>query len=190
MVVIVKAVVAMLIAVVLLVIITTPILGKSVHHDWKGTYAFIRIIFQMALDTSHWTWINHFFIWGSIIFYFLFTFTTYSALFYNLLPSQFPDVGAAVNTFGTGNFWAALFLTAAVSLLPVIGFRWTASKLYPTLSDLIRRGAWKKRRSRPPVVWYLHHNYLGSEYKPRFGFVFRPLFCSVHWKGDMRNLVC
>ena len=152
-VVIVNTVVAMVIAVVLLVIITTrSILDKSVHHDWQGTYAFIPIFFQMALDTSHWTWINHFFIWGSIIFYFLFTFTTYSTPLYNLLPSQFPDVGAAVNTFGTGNFWAALFLTAAVSLLPVIGFRWTASKLYPTLSDLIRRGAWKKRRSRPPVV--------------------------------------
>ena len=27
-------------------------------------------IFQIALDTSYWTWLNHLAIWGSLIFYF------------------------------------------------------------------------------------------------------------------------
>ena len=29
---------------------------------------------QLALDTRHWTWINHFVIWGSLCFYVFFSF--------------------------------------------------------------------------------------------------------------------
>lgn len=30
-------------------------------------------LFQLALDTHHWTWINHFVIWGSLLFYVIFS---------------------------------------------------------------------------------------------------------------------
>ncbi len=100
----------------------------------------------MALDTQHWTWINHFFIWGSIVFYFLFSFTMYSPEIYNLAVGGVTFVGMAVNVFGSGLFWLTMMLTSSVCLLPVVGFRWLSSKLNPTLSDLIRKGVWKERR--------------------------------------------
>ena len=30
-------------------------------------------LFQLALDTHYWTWINHFVIWGSLLFYVVFS---------------------------------------------------------------------------------------------------------------------
>lgn len=30
-------------------------------------------VFQLALDTHYWTWINHFVIWGSLLFYVVFS---------------------------------------------------------------------------------------------------------------------
>jgi len=118
-----------------------------------GGVLVIIVNIQMALDTSHWTWINHFFIWGSIVFYFIYTFVLYSAPLFNFLPSTFPAVGAAVNTFGNGGFWAALFVTCVVCIVPVVAFRWCQQKLYPTLSDLIRRGMWKEKRSRSSLLF-------------------------------------
>ena len=102
----------------------------------------------MALDTSHWTWINHFFIWGSIVFYVIFTFAIYSTALFNISPANVPSVGAAMNTFGSGAFWASLFLTVVLCIFPVIGYRWTIQKMYPTMADKIRKGVWKARRSK------------------------------------------
>eukprot|EP00794_Sanderia_malayensis_P010085 gene10085-11115_t len=106
----------------------------------------ITVNLQMALDTLHWTWINHFFIWGSIVFYFLFSFTIYSPEIYDLAVGGVGFVGMAVNVFGSGLFWATIILTSSVCLLPIVGFRWVNSKVNPTLSDFIRKGDWKERR--------------------------------------------
>lgn len=35
-----------------------------------GLHVFVA---QLALDTHHWTWINHFVIWGSLLFYVIFS---------------------------------------------------------------------------------------------------------------------
>lgn len=113
-----------------------------------GAILVIVVNLQMALDTLHWTWINHFFTWGSIIFYFLYAFLLYSTTIYNMSPSTFPDVGAAVNTFSSGLFWASLVVTSVTCLWPVVGYRWTMQKRYPTLADQIRKGVWKEKRSK------------------------------------------
>ena len=102
----------------------------------------------MALDTQHWIWLNHFFQWGSIVFYVMFEFTIYSETLFNAMPSFFPTVSAAVNTFGDNTFWASFFVTSVVCLLPVIGWRWSIQKMYPTLADKIRKGEWKAKRSK------------------------------------------
>lgn len=107
---------------------------------------------QMALDTSHWTWMNHLCIWGSVVVYFMYTFTLYSSTFYNLSPATFAAAEAARNTFGSGAFWATLFLVIAICLLPVIGYRWVQQKLFPTLVDQIRKGVWKQKRTRDSSV--------------------------------------
>lgn len=102
----------------------------------------------MALDTSHWVWLNHFFIWGSLIFYVIFEFTIYSEALFNIMSSYFPTVSAAVNTFSDNTFWASFFVTTVVCTLPVVGWRWYVQKRYPTLADKIRKGVWKSKRTK------------------------------------------
>ncbi|XP_065059907.1 phospholipid-transporting ATPase ID-like isoform X2 [Rhopilema esculentum] len=102
---------------------------------------------QISLDTQYWTWMNHFVIWGSIIFYFMFSFTLYSPEFYSLAIGGVGYVGMAVNVFGSGIFWLTLILTAVVCILPVVGYRWLRMKIRPTLAERIRKGEWKQRRT-------------------------------------------
>ena len=108
---------------------------------------YFSCILQISLDTQYWTWINHFVIWGSIAFYFMFSFTLYSPSFYSLAVGGVGYVGMAVNVFGSGIFWLTIVLTATVCLLPVVGYRWLTMKFQPTLSDRIRKGEWKQRRT-------------------------------------------
>ena len=86
-------------------------------------------------------------IWGSIAFYFMFSFTLYSPAFYSLAVGGVGYVGMAINVFSSGIFWLTIVITAAVCLLPIVGYRWMKMKLRPTLSDLIRKGEWKERRT-------------------------------------------
>eukprot|EP00112_Aurelia_sp_Birch-Aquarium-sp1_P008224 Seg1901.2 transcript_id=Seg1901.2/GoldUCD/mRNA.D3Y31 product="Phospholipid-transporting ATPase ID" protein_id=Seg1901.2/GoldUCD/D3Y31 len=106
----------------------------------------VTVNLQISLDTQYWTWINHFFIWGSIIFYFMFSFTLYSPAFFSLAPASIGYVGMAINVFGSGIFWLTIVITASVCLLPVVGYRWITQKFNPTLADLVRKGVWKERR--------------------------------------------
>lgn len=57
----------------------------------KGIYT--ALLFQIGLDTSYWTVVNQFFIWGSLSVYFAITFTMYSDGMYLILPASFPFVG-------------------------------------------------------------------------------------------------
>lgn len=84
------------------------------------------------MDTSYWTGFNHFVIWGSILFYFGFTFVFYSELF------DYTYLGTAVNVMGTANFWFTLFLTITILLLPVVAARFYQIDTQPTLTEKVR----------------------------------------------------
>lgn len=51
---------------------------------------------QIALDTSYWTCINYFFIWGSIAVYFGTLFALHSGAIFQLFPKYFPFVGESL----------------------------------------------------------------------------------------------
>jgi len=91
-----------------------------------------RVLAQCALDTSYWTGFNHFVIWGSILFYFGFTFAFYSELF------DYTYLGTAVNVMGTATFWLTVVLTVTILLVPVAASRFYRSMTRPTLADRIR----------------------------------------------------
>jgi len=84
------------------------------------------------LDTSYWTGFNHFVIWGSILFYFGFTFAFYSELF------DYTYLGTAVNVMGTATFWFTVVLAVTVLLVPVAASRFYRSMTRPMLADRIR----------------------------------------------------
>lgn len=46
---------------------------------------YIFCLFQLALDTHHWTWINHFVIWGSLLFYVIFSLLWGGIIWYDIL---------------------------------------------------------------------------------------------------------
>lgn len=46
---------------------------------------YLFCLFQLALDTHHWTWINHFVIWGSLLFYVIFSLLWGGIIWYNPL---------------------------------------------------------------------------------------------------------
>uniref|UniRef100_A0A803Y5V6 Phospholipid-transporting ATPase n=1 Tax=Meleagris gallopavo TaxID=9103 RepID=A0A803Y5V6_MELGA len=103
------------------------------------TCLLIVVSVQIGLDTSYWTVVNQFFIWGSLSVYFAITFTMYSDGMYLILPASFPFVGTARNTLSQPNVWLAIFLSIALCVLPVVGFRFLKALLRPTASDKVRR---------------------------------------------------
>uniref|UniRef100_A0A803YGE6 Phospholipid-transporting ATPase n=1 Tax=Meleagris gallopavo TaxID=9103 RepID=A0A803YGE6_MELGA len=114
------------------------------------TCLLIVVSVQIGLDTSYWTVVNQFFIWGSLSVYFAITFTMYSDGMYLILPASFPFVGTARNTLSQPNVWLAIFLSIALCVLPVVGFRFLKALLRPTASDKVRRNFKAKKRPPPP----------------------------------------
>lgn len=48
---------------------------------------------QIGLDTSYWTAVNLFFVWGSVLMYFAILFAMHSDGLFSIFPSQFPYIG-------------------------------------------------------------------------------------------------
>ncbi|XP_067850474.1 probable phospholipid-transporting ATPase IM [Heptranchias perlo] len=117
--------------------------GKTVS-DYQSfaliaqTCLLVAVTVQIALDTSYWTAINHFFIWGSLAVYFAITFTMYSNGMYLMFPTSFPFIGTARNALNQPHVWLTIFLTAAMCVLPVVILRFLSVELRPTFSDKLR----------------------------------------------------
>lgn len=69
----------------------------SYHQIINVTISVLIVNIQVALDTSYWTAINHFFIWASILFYFAANFSMFSNGWYTAFGSftvkSFPFIG-------------------------------------------------------------------------------------------------
>uniref|UniRef100_UPI00398EFEB6 phospholipid-transporting ATPase ID isoform X2 n=1 Tax=Pristiophorus japonicus TaxID=55135 RepID=UPI00398EFEB6 len=117
--------------------------GKTVS-DYQSfaliaqTCLLVAVTLQIALDTTHWTAINHFFAWGSLAVYFAITFTMYSNGMYLMFPTSFPFIGTARNALNQPHVWLTIFLTATMCVLPVVIMRYLNAELRPTFSDKLR----------------------------------------------------
>ncbi|NXG50864.1 AT8B1 ATPase, partial [Psilopogon haemacephalus] len=94
---------------------------------------------QIGLDTSYWTFVNAFSVFGSIALYFGITFDFHSAGIHLLFPSGFQFTGAAPNALRQPYLWLTMILAVAVCLLPVLALRFLCTTLWPLDSDTIRR---------------------------------------------------
>uniref|UniRef100_A0A8V5HCR5 Phospholipid-transporting ATPase n=1 Tax=Melopsittacus undulatus TaxID=13146 RepID=A0A8V5HCR5_MELUD len=103
------------------------------------TCLLIVVSVQICLDTSYWTVVNQFFIWGSLSVYFAITFTMYSDGDCYSFDSAFCFSGTARNTLSQPNVWLAIFLSITLCVLPVVGFRFLKTQLRPTPSDKVRK---------------------------------------------------
>ncbi|KAM6034472.1 phospholipid-transporting ATPase ID-like isoform 1-T2 [Chlamydotis macqueenii] len=113
------------------------------------TCLLIVVSVQIGLDTSYWTVVNQFFIWGSLSVYFAITFTMYSDGMYLIFTASFPFVGTARNTLSQPSVWLAIFLSITLCVLPVVGFRFLKAQLKPTPSDKVLLKI-KEAKKRPP----------------------------------------
>ncbi|XP_060708204.1 phospholipid-transporting ATPase IC [Hemiscyllium ocellatum] len=115
----------------------------------------ITVNFQIALDTSYWTFVNAFSVFGSIVLYFAIMFDLHSAGIHILFPSVFTFTGAAPNALRQPYLWLTIILTVAVSLLPVVAVRFLIQVVNPTETDKIQMNRKKyeielrPKRSRP-----------------------------------------
>ncbi|XP_008941220.1 PREDICTED: phospholipid-transporting ATPase IC, partial [Merops nubicus] len=91
--------------------------------------------FQIGLDTSYWTFVNAFSVFGSIALYFGITFDFHSAGIHILFPSGFQFTGTAPNALRQPYLWLTMALSVAVCLLPVVALRFLALTIWPTESD-------------------------------------------------------
>lgn len=96
--------------------------------------------------TQYWTWINHFFTWGSILFYFIFYFVFYSEFVFSYFP-QMHYFGVQYQVFGNPAFWLYLALVTIVTLLPSIATNFVRAEVSPRYSDAVRR----KEQNREPT---------------------------------------
>ncbi|XP_013916448.1 PREDICTED: probable phospholipid-transporting ATPase IH [Thamnophis sirtalis] len=110
--------------------------------NWTfGTLVFTVLVFtvtlKLALDTHYWTWINHFVIWGSLLFYIVFSllwggiiwpFLNYQRMYYVFLQM-----------LSTGPAWLGIIMLIIVSLLPDVLKKLLCQQIWPTATERIQK---------------------------------------------------
>ncbi|XP_067874052.1 phospholipid-transporting ATPase ID isoform X2 [Heterodontus francisci] len=114
-----------------------------------ATSLVIVVSVQIGLDTSYWTAVNHFFIWGSMTVYFSILFAMHSNGLFAIFPSQFPFVGNARNSLTHLTVWLVIIVTTVLCIMPVLAFRFLMVDLKPTLSDKVRYMQHVRRKQKP-----------------------------------------
>lgn len=115
----------------------------------------ITVNFQIGLDTSYWTFVNAFSIFGSIALYFGIMFDFHSAGIHVLFPSAFQFTGTASNALRQPYIWLTIILTVAVCLLPVVAIRFLSMTIWPSESDKIQK---HRKRLKAEEQWKRRQN--------------------------------
>ncbi|CAK7335867.1 unnamed protein product [Dovyalis caffra] len=90
---------------------------------------------QIALVITHFTWIQHLFIWGSILLWYIF------ALAYGALPPYFSQRGFSIITESIGSspmYWIATLLVVVAALLPYFAHTAIQRLFYPMDDHIIQ----------------------------------------------------
>ncbi|XP_053166189.1 phospholipid-transporting ATPase IH isoform X2 [Hemicordylus capensis] len=117
---------------------TTVTSNGQMFGNWTfGTLVFTVLVFtvtlKLALDTHNWTWINHFVIWGSLLFYVVFSllwggiiwpFLNYQRMYYVFMQM-----------LSSGPAWLGIVMLITVSLLPDVLKKVLCRQLWPTATE-------------------------------------------------------
>uniref|UniRef100_A0A665UWF6 Phospholipid-transporting ATPase n=1 Tax=Echeneis naucrates TaxID=173247 RepID=A0A665UWF6_ECHNA len=123
---------------------TTFTSNGQMFGNWTfGTLVFTVLVFtvtfKLALDTHYWTWINHFVIWGSLIFFVVFSllwggiiwpFLNYQRMYYVFMQM-----------LSSGPAWLSIILLITAGLLPDVVKKVIWRALWPTTTERIQVGA-------------------------------------------------
>uniref|UniRef100_A0A8C4M4V0 Phospholipid-transporting ATPase n=1 Tax=Equus asinus asinus TaxID=83772 RepID=A0A8C4M4V0_EQUAS len=108
------------------------------------------VTMQIALETTYWTMISHFFIWGSLGFYFCVLFFLYSDGLCLMFPNVFQFLGVARNILKLPQLWLSLVLSVVLCMLPVIGYQFLKPLFWPV--SVIDRIHHCMRHPLPPPI--------------------------------------
>ncbi|XP_014652933.1 PREDICTED: phospholipid-transporting ATPase FetA-like [Ceratotherium simum simum] len=95
------------------------------------------VTMQIALETTYWTMISHFFTWGSLGFYFCILVFLYSDGLCLMYPNVFQFLGVARNTLNLPQLWLSLVLSVVLCMLPVIGYQFLKPLFWPVSVDKV-----------------------------------------------------
>lgn len=114
--------------------------GHVVDFEILGVMMYTCVVWvvniQMALSINYFTWIQHFFIWGSIFFWYVFL------LVYGYIS---PDISTtAYKVFveacaPSGLYWLVTLFVVVCVLLPYFTYRAFQSRFLPLYHDIIQR---------------------------------------------------
>ncbi|XP_061841115.1 phospholipid-transporting ATPase IH isoform X3 [Nerophis lumbriciformis] len=114
---------------------------QMMFGNWTfGTLVFTVLVFtvtfKLALDTHYWTWINHFVIWGSLIFFVVFSllwggiiwpFLNYQRMYYVFMQM-----------LSSGPAWLSIVLLISAGLLPDVLKKVIWRAMWPTTTERIQ----------------------------------------------------
>ncbi|KAM6945440.1 phospholipid-transporting ATPase IH-like [Aplochiton taeniatus] len=120
---------------------TTFTSNGQMFGNWTfGTLVFTMLVFtvtlKLALDTHYWTWINHFVIWGSLLFFVIFSllwggiiwpFLNYQRMYYVFMQM-----------LSSGPAWLSIILLVVAGLLPDVVKKVLCRALWPTTTERIQ----------------------------------------------------
>uniref|UniRef100_A0A3P8YVM2 Phospholipid-transporting ATPase n=1 Tax=Esox lucius TaxID=8010 RepID=A0A3P8YVM2_ESOLU len=139
---------------------TTFTSNGQMFGNWTfGTLIFTVLVFtvtlKLALDTHLWTWINHFVIWGSLLFYVIFSllwggiiwpFLNYQRMYYVFMQM-----------LSSGPAWLGIILLITLSLLPDVVKKVLCRTMCPTATERAQVGPLSQCSART-VRLGLHYN--------------------------------
>ncbi|XP_073142453.1 probable phospholipid-transporting ATPase 8 [Henckelia pumila] len=114
--------------------------GSVVDFEVLGVLMYTCVVWtvncQMALSINYFTWIQHFFIWGSIAFWYIFL-VIYGSLSPVVSTTAFRVLveACAPSPF----YWLATLLVVVSTLLPYILYRTLQTEFNPMIHDRIQR---------------------------------------------------
>ncbi|MGH0183874.1 UNVERIFIED_CONTAM: hypothetical protein FKN15_013239 [Acipenser sinensis] len=112
--------------------------APSDYQSFAVTTASSLIII-ISLNTSYWTFLNAFSVFGSIAIYFGIMFDIHSAGIHVIFPSYFTFTGAAPNALRQPYLWLTIILTVGISLMPVIAVHFLYKTIWPSEGDKVQR---------------------------------------------------
>ncbi|KAL0352712.1 UNVERIFIED_CONTAM: putative phospholipid-transporting ATPase 5 [Sesamum angustifolium] len=128
--------------------------GNLADIEHIGTITYTCVIWtvncQIALMISHFTWISHFLIWGSILCWYFFLYS------YNILPPSYSKNVFHIFTEQTGPaplYWIATLLVLVVSLLPYFTHIVIRRSFFPMDDHIIQEMKYSGTDVRDTPMW-------------------------------------
>ncbi|KAB1267561.1 putative phospholipid-transporting ATPase IH, partial [Camelus dromedarius] len=137
---------------------TTVTSNGQIFGNWTfGTLVFTVMVFtvtlKLALDTHYWTWINHLVIWGSLLFYVVFSLLWGGIIWYGFGRQTVIITWVVLRPFlsyqrmyyvfiqmlSSGPAWLAIVLLITVSLLPDVLKKVLCRQLWPSATERVQR---------------------------------------------------